>query len=313
VARRVSRPIVKKPAPSKGNGNSVEIIVNCSQRETRIAVLEDSKLMEYRVEREERVVGSIFRGVVQNVLQGMDAAFVDIGLERNAFLYVGDILPEGGDANDDSPANLKRTELRRRKIKELIKPGQEMMVQVTKGPRGNKGARVTTRIALPGRYLVLMPEAGNIGISRKVEDRRERERLRKIGDAITPPGFGIIMRTEAEGHSEAELAGDVAFLVQLWSQVLENAKRMRAPSCVHRDQTLLYRTIRDMFNEDISKMVIDDPEEYEKAHLVARVVSPSMTKKIFLYDRETPVFDVYNVEKDLDRLLQHKVWLKSGG
>lgn len=313
MARRVSRPIVKKPAPSKGNGNSVEIIVNCSQRETRIAVLEDSKLMEYRVEREERVVGSIFRGVVQNVLQGMDAAFVDIGLERNAFLYVGDILPEGGDANDDSPANLKRTELRRRKIKELIKPGQEMMVQVTKGPRGNKGARVTTRIALPGRYLVLMPEAGNIGISRKVEDRRERDRLRKIGDAITPPGFGIIMRTEAEGHSEAELAGDVAFLVQLWSQVLENAKRMRAPSCVHRDQTLLYRTIRDMFNEDISKMVIDDPEEYEKAHLVARVVSPSMTKKIFLYDRETPVFDVYNVEKDLDRLLQHKVWLKSGG
>lgn len=301
----------KKPAPARTSG-SVEIIVNCSQRETRIAVLEDSQLMEYRVEREERVVGSIFKGIVQNVLQGMDAAFVDIGLERNAFLYVGDIVPDAG-IEDDSPAQMKRAELRRRKIKELIKPGQELMVQVTKGPRGTKGARVTTRIALPGRYLVLMPETSNIGVSRKIEDRRERERLRKVGDAIAPKGFGVILRTEAEGRTEAELRADVQFLVQLWSQVLENAKRMRAPACVHKDQTLLYRTIRDMFSEEIDKMVIDDPEEFEKAHLVARVVAPVMTNKIFLYDRETPIFDYYNIEKDLDRLLQHQVRLKSGG
>lgn len=266
--------------------------------------------MEYRCEREDRVVGSIYKGIVQNVLQGMDAAFVDIGLERNSFLYVGDIVPDATD--DSSPANLKRAELRRRKIKELIKPGQELMVQVTKGPRGTKGARVTTRIALPGRYLVVMPEGNNIGVSRKIEDRRERERLRQIGDKIAPKGFGIILRTEAIGRSEAELRADVAFLVQLWSQVMENAKRMRAPACVHRDQTLLYRTIRDMFSEDISKMVIDDPEEFEKAHLVARMVAPTLKEKIFLYDGEEPVFDFYNIEKDLDRLLQHKVWLKSG-
>lgn len=302
---------VSKRTPVEKSSNSVEIIVNCSQRETRIAVLEDHQLMEYRVEREERVIGSIYRGIVQNVLQGMDAAFVDIGLERNSFLYVGDILPEG-DSGDDSPANLKRTELRRRRIKELIKPGQELMVQVTKGPRGTKGARVTTRIALPGRYLVLMPESANIGVSRKIEDRRERERLRKIGDAVCPNGYGVIMRTEAEGRTEAELRSDVAFLVQLWGQVLENAKRVRAPACIHRDQTLLYRTIRDMFSDGIQKMVIDDPEEFEKAHLVGRAVAPSMTSKIFLYDRETPIFDFYNIEKDLDRLLQHKVWLKSG-
>lgn len=267
--------------------------------------------MEYRVEREERVVGSIFKGIVQNVLQGMDAAFVDIGLERNAFLYVGDILPDDPQV-DNSPSGLKRAELRRRKIKELIRPGQEIMVQVTKGPRGTKGARVTTRIALPGRYLVLMPEHNHVGVSRKIDDRRERERLRQIGDTIAPKGFGVIMRTECEGRTEQELRQDVAFLVQLWSQVMEGAKKMRAPACVHRDQTLLYRTIRDMFSEEIEKMVIDDPEEYEKAHMVARLVAPNLASKIFLYDRDEPIFDSYGVEKDLDRLLQHKVWLKSG-
>ncbi len=311
--KRGRKPAVKRTGVTQISGNPrVEIIVNCSARETRIAVLEDQKLMEYRVEREERVVGSIFKGIVQNVLPGMDAAFIDIGLERNAFLYVGDILPEGGD-DDLTPANVKRQELRRRKIKELIRPGQEMMVQVTKGPRGTKGARVTTRIALPGRYLVLMPEGNNVGISRKVEDRRERERLRIIGDKIAPQGFGIILRTEAEGRTEAELRADVMFLAHLWTQVMEGAKKMRAPSCVHRDQTLLYRTIRDMFSGEIDKMVIDDPEEFEKAHMVARSVAPQMSSKIILYDKETPIYDEYSIEKDLEELLQHKVWLKSGG
>ncbi|MBV6458052.1 MAG: Ribonuclease G [Fimbriimonadaceae bacterium] len=273
--------------------------------------MEGGQLMEYRVEREERVVGSIFKGIVQNVLPGMDAAFVDIGLERNAFLYVADIVPDEG--QDNSPASLKRSELRRRKIKELIRPGQEIMVQVTKGPRGTKGARVTTRIALPGRYLVLMPEANNVGVSRKIEDRRERERLRKIGEHIVPDGFGIILRTECEGRTEAELRSDVTFLQHLWDQVMGAAKKMRAPACVHRDQTLLYRTIRDVFSEEISKLVIDDPEEYEKVNLVARMVAPTMRDKTFLYDKETPIFDEYGIERELERLLQHKVWLKSGG
>src|SRR6476619_5970457 len=161
---------------SNGSGNrapKTEIIVNVSNRETRIALLEDGQLMEYRVEREERVVGSIFKGIVQNVLPGMDAAFIDIGLERNAFLHVGDLLPD--EPMDNSPASMKRSELRRRKIKDLLKPGQQLMVQVTKGSRGTKGARVTTRIALPGRYVVLMPEANNVGVSRKIEDRAERD------------------------------------------------------------------------------------------------------------------------------------------
>jgi ribonuclease G len=310
---RVRRKPTDAISSTKSNNGprSVEIIVNCSNRETRIAMLEDGELMEYRVEREERVVGSIFKGIVQNVLPGMDAAFVDIGLERNAFLYVADIIPE--DSHDNSPASLKRSELRRRKIKELIKPGQEIMVQVTKGPRGTKGARVSTRIALPGRYVVLMPEANHVGVSRKIEERAERERLRRIGDRIVPNGFGLIMRTECEGRTEAELKADIVFLQQLWSQVLQVAKHQRAPSIIHRDQTLLYRTVRDLFGDEISRMVIDDPDEYEKVHLAASIVAPGLKDKIVLYDRDTPIFDFYNIERELDRLLEHKVPLKSGG
>jgi ribonuclease G len=267
--------------------------------------------MEYRVEREERVVGSIFKGIVQNVLPGMDAAFVDIGLERNAFLYVGDILPD--DRSDNSPASMRRSELRRRKIKELIKPGQELMVQVTKAPRGTKGARVTTRISLPGRYLVLMPEGGSVGVSRKIEDRKERDRLNRIGAKINPEGFGLILRTECETRSTAELHADVQVLKQLWAQVMESAKRLRAPAVVHRDQTLLYRTIRDVFGDEIDRLVIDDPEEYEKVSMVAGMAAPKLMEKIELYDQEEPIFDHFGIEDDLDRLLEHKVFLKSGG
>lgn len=309
--RRTSRSAGPKKIAANPQAGKIEIVVNVSNRETRIAMLEDGQLMEYRVEREERVVGSIFKGIVQNVLPGMDAAFVDIGLERNAFLYVADILPD--DPTDNTPASIKRSELRRRKIKELIKPGQEIMVQVTKGARGTKGPRVTTRIALPGRYVVLMPEANHLGVSRKIEDRTERERLRKIGDRIAVPGFGLIMRTECETRTEAELKADVQFLQQLWAQVLTNARRRRAPSIIHRDQTLLYRTVRDMFGDEITRMVIDDPDEYEKVHLAASVVAPGLKDKIELYDREEPIFDAYGIERDLERLLQHKVNMKSGG
>ncbi len=295
----------------RGQAPQKEIVVNVSNRETRIALLEDSLLMEYRVEREERVVGSIFKGIVQNVLPGMDAAFVDIGLERNAYLSLADVMPEEG--QDNSPSAMRRSELRRRKIKDLLKPGQQVMVQVTKGPRGTKGARVSTRIALPGRSVVLMPEATSVGVSRKIEDRTERERLRKIGDRIQPAGFGLILRTECEGRTETELKQDVVFLQNLWSDVLKNAKRMRAPATVHKDQTLLFRTLRDMFGEGISRMIIDDPDEYEKVHMVANMVAPHMKDKIQMFDKDMPIFDHYGIEKELDRLMQHKVPLKSGG
>jgi ribonuclease G len=313
IRRRPTQDLARESLNGNNRGKSLqkEIVVNVSNRETRIALLEDSLLMEYRVEREERVVGSIYKGIVQNVLPGMDAAFVDIGLERNAYLSLADVMPEEG--HDNSPSAMRRSELRRRKIKDLLKPGQQVMVQVTKGPRGTKGARVSTRIALPGRSVVLMPEGSSVGVSRKIEDRSERERLRKIGDKILPANFGLILRTECEGRTELELKQDVQFLQSLWSDVLKNATRMRAPATVHKDQTLLFRTLRDMFGEGISKMIIDDPDEYEKVHLVAHMVAPHMTDKIDLFDKDVPIFDFFGIEKELDRLIQHKVPLKSGG
>ncbi|HWP30837.1 MAG TPA: Rne/Rng family ribonuclease [Fimbriimonadales bacterium] len=288
-----------------------EIIVNVTPRETRIAVLEDGQLMELRVEREERIVGSIHKGIVQNVLPGMDAAFVDIGMERNAFLYVADILQEE-ETNGESPASIKRSELRRRQIKDLLKPGQEIMVQVIKGPRGAKGARVSSRIALPGRYVVLLPTASLVSVSRKIENRQERERLRRIGEKLRPEGFGLIIRTECEQKTERELKSDVQFLLATWRQIEENAKRMRAPACVYRDLTLLYRTVRDILSEDVTRCIIDDPDEFERVHAIVSIVNPDLKNRIFLYDGNVPIFDYYGIEKDLEKLLKPKVWLKSG-
>jgi ribonuclease G len=287
----------------------IEIIVDSSLRETRIAVLEDGQLVEYRVEREQRVVGSVYKGIVQNVLPGMDAAFVDIGLERNAFLYVADILPEDGVPKANG---YRRNELRARKIKELIRPGQEMMVQVIKGPRGTKGARVSSRIALPGRFLVLTPEANHVKISRKIESRKERDRLKAIGTKIQPEGFGLIFRTECEGVTERQLKSDVDFLMDAWKKTLEAAKRQQAPCCVYQDTTLLYRTVRDLFGDQIDSLVIDDPDVFEKIHAVASKVAPTLKPKIKLYDKDTPIFDQYNIDQQLDKLLGHRVQLNSG-
>jgi ribonuclease G len=331
---------------------SKEIVVNVGERETRIAVLEDSKLAELHIEREERVVGGIYKARVENVLAGMDAAFVDCGLERNAFLYVGDVLPgmddsgsarssstamavvdeedeeDGEDAVDESAEageptssgrrpgrrnSTRRSVLRHQKIKDVLKIGQELLVQVIKGPRGTKGARVSTRISLPGRYLVLMPEADNIGVSRKIEDNKERDRLKKIGEKLREPGFGIIIRTEAEDKTEAELIADKDFLLKLWRQIQDTARKTRAPALIHQDLTLVYKTIRDVFGSDVQKLILDDPREYEKANELLDMVSPKMRGRIQLYTGEAPVFDHYNIETEIEKSLKRKVWLRSGG
>ncbi|MCC6731292.1 MAG: Rne/Rng family ribonuclease [Chthonomonadales bacterium] len=339
-----------------------EIIINVGERETRTAVTEDGRLVELHIEREERVVGSLFKARVDNVLPGMDAAFVDIGLSRNAFLYVGDVLPtveaagngadgstghdltpteeDEEDEEDDGapeegdeaptapdatpgapvsrrqlrrPRSIRRSVLRQQKIGEVLKVGQELLVQVIKGPRGTKGARVSTRVSLPGRYLVLMPEADNIGVSRKIEDAKERERLKKIGDTLREPGFGIIIRTEAEDKTEQDLQGDKDFLIKLWKQIQETALKADAPAIVHQDLTLIYKTIRDVFGSDVSRLVIDDPVEYEKANELLEMVSPKLRGRIHLYTGDAPIFDHFNVEADIDRTLKRKVWLRSGG
>lgn len=472
-----------------------DIIVNVGERETRIAVVEDDKLVELQIERDERVVSSLYKCRVANVLPGLDAAFVDIGLDRNAFLAVGDVVPTGedsgstaggsgggrrprfardrrdnpapipstlprnsapsaasdnsqgtdrtveidaeatfpesvsteslfadntaadgmstydereyvvsravfedderieadllqlesdleleeqdvdeedgtgeddgedgedgsseeenGDENNEEQENAestlmgddearssrpsrsdsprsegrntgrndgrnqgrdtRRVTLRQQNIKDVLKVGQEVLVQVIKGPRSTKGARVSTRISLPGRYLVLMPDANNLGVSRKVEDVKERDRLKKIGDNIRVPGFGLIIRTEAEDKTEQELRQDMEFLIQNWRQIQENMRTMRAPALVFSDLTLLYKTIRDVFGSDVSKLTIDDPAEYEKAHELLDRISPNLKGRIHLYDGTQPIFDKYGLETEIERLLKRKVFLKSGG
>ncbi len=194
-----------------------------------------------------------------------------------------------------------------------MKVGQELLVQVIKGPRSTKGARVSTRISLPGRYLVLMPEADNLGVSRKIEDPKERDRLKKIGDKLREPGFGLIIRTEAEEQTEQELRQDKDFLMQTWREVQERTKTVRAPYLVQSDLTLLYKTIRDVFGSDVSKLVIDEPAEYEKANELLDRLSPKLKGRIHLYDGVQPIFDAYKLEDEMARLLKRKVLMKSGG
>jgi ribonuclease G len=288
---------------------SKEIIVNVDTRETRVALIESGKLVELHIEREERVVGSIYKCKVSNVLPGMDAAFVDIGLERNAFLYVADILPE---ADEEYPSG-RRDRDRNLKIKDMLKVGQEVLVQVIKGPRGTKGARVSTRVSLPGRYLVLMPDADNIGISRKIEEGGERDRLKRIADNFKPLGYGVIVRTEAEGKSEIELRQDLEFLLRMWNQVQEKSRKIRAPGLVHQDLSLIYKTIRDVFSSEVTKMLVDSPVDYEKAVELIELLSPKMKSRIQLYSESEPIFERFAIESEIERLLRHKVWLKSGG
>jgi ribonuclease G len=288
---------------------SKEIIVNVDTRETRIAIVESGRLVELHVEREERVVGSIYKCKVANVLAGMDAAFVDIGLDRNAFLYVADVLPE----MDDEFPTARKEPGKAVRIKDVLKPGQEVLVQVVKGPRGSKGARVSTRISLPGRYLVLMPESDNVGISRKIESDAERDRLKKLADNIRPLGFGMIVRTEAEGRAESELRNDLDFLMRMWTQIQEKAAKVSAPGLVHQDLSLIYKTIRDAFGSDVSKMMIDSPVDYEKAVELLELISPKMRSRLHLYDDPEPIFKRFAVDAEIDSLLRRKVWLKSGG
>jgi ribonuclease G len=288
---------------------SKELIVNAGTRETRVALIDAGKLVELHVEREEQVAGSIYKSKVANVLPGMDAAFVDIGLERNAFLYAGDILPEA----DEELPQAKSESQRGVNIKDLCKVGQELVVQVVKAPRGTKGARVSTRISLPGRYLVLMPDSDNIGVSRKVEDRTERDRLKKIADKIKPIGYGIIVRTEAEGKGERDLSKDLDFLIKMWDQIQVRIKSSGAPAIVHQDLSLVYRTIRDVFGSDVHKLIIDSKDEYQKALELVGLLSPRQKSRVVLYDEPEPIFERFSIEMEIDRLLKRKVWLKSGG
>ncbi|HET6781379.1 MAG TPA: Rne/Rng family ribonuclease [bacterium] len=286
---------------------SKEIIANIEPFETRVAVLEDGQLVNFFVERGEPLAGNIYKGRVANVLPGMEAAFIDIGLERNAFLHVGDVRAQrlAGEEVDDS--------FGRGAIAERLRVGQEILVQVTKEPMGTKGARVTTYVALPAYYLVLMPTVNYVGVSRRIERDQERRRLRQLADKLRPKGMGVIVRTAAEGASEKDLADDIQFLLQVWSRVEERSKTGRAPTLVYQDLRLIRRVVRDLFTDDVARFLIDSPEEFQRVQDLVASFAPKLKARLSLHSASEPVFEALGVERELEKALRRKVWLRSGG
>ena len=246
-----------------------------------------------------------------NVLPGMQAAFIDIGEEKNAFLYVDDaLLPPNLEDTDAAP---KVSRKKRQTITDLVRQGQEVMVQVVKEAIGTKGARVTRHVTFPGRYLVLMPTVSYVGVSRRITDEDERQRLRKIARSIKPKDMGIIIRTVAEKKSEDE-PSEIWTSRQAVEKVQRRAHSAKAPALIHQDLGLVFRVVRDELNQDTTRMLVDDVHTYGKVLDLLDSVSPEMKDRVIFYrDREYPLFQLYGVDAAIDKALQRQVWLKSGG
>lgn len=294
-----------------------EIVVNVTEEETRVALLEDQTLVELYIERSlsQRLVGNIYKGRVENVLPGMQAAFVDIGMEKNAFLYVEEALPARSPAewNEGESENIRANMVHpRANITDVVKEGQNLLVQITKEPIGTKGPRVTTHITLPGRYLVLMPTVDYVGISRRIESESERDRLREIADRIRPNSTGVIVRTVAEGMEEEELRHDMLFLSRLWKKIQNRAASGPIPNLVHKDLELVLRILRDLFTEDIDRLLIDSRLAYEKVLDLVEIIGPQLKHKIQLIEG-ADLFAQYNLDMETEKALRRKVWLKCGG
>ena len=304
------------------------IVINADGPETRVALVEGGYLGELYIERkrERGIAGNIYKGRVERVLPGMQAAFVNIGLEKSAYLHVSDVrgTPDDlkrllagdsqrhGNDDDEEAADAARVGSGAR-IEDLLKEGQEIVVQVTKEPISTKGARTTRYVSLPGRHLVFMPTVDHVGISRRIGSDKERRRLREIVDSMRPAGSGFIVRTVAEGVSERELKSDMEFLIKLWNEVVRRAEGARCPALIYNDLDLLLRTVRDLFTADVAKMIIDSRSEYDRVKKFISAMMPDFTGHIELYDGTDPIFDGYGIEIEIDRALERKVWLKSGG
>ena len=279
------------------------IIVNIVPEETCMAVVEDHELLEIEVERASHthLVGNIYHGHVQNVLPGMQAAFVDIGSDKNAFLYVGS-LPKGTKSK-----NLPGI------ISQPVHIGQNLPIQIIKDAIGTKGPRATTHLSLPGRHVVLMPTSAYIGISRRIEEADERERLREIAERICPEHMGLIVRTAAHGKSEAALRADVKYLIRLWESLMARNRLSKPPTLLYRDADLLIRIVRDLFTEDIDALILDDAAAYQRIVDLVQYVSPELAGRIQLYEGRVPIFREYHIEDEIDKLGEREVELKSGG
>lgn len=309
-----------------------ELVINVAEHETRVALLEDGTIVELFVDRkdESNIAGNIYKGRVQRVLPGMQAAFVDIGLNQAAFIHVRDVLGgvdqeyEGffleneGEENalcdtpvsDEKPnENSAKTHL----IEEMLAEGQEILVQVSKSPLGSKGARVTSHISLPGRFLVLMPTSDHVGISRRIEDEAERKRLKNTILELKNDTFGYIARTVSEGLAGEKIYYEMNFLKNLWEKLQCKYRKLSAPALLHQELSVVLRAVRDLFTHEADKLVIDSRSGYESVLSFLDEFMPNLKDSIELYEGTEPIFDAYNLEGDISRALKKKVWLKSGG
>ncbi len=297
-----------------------EYVINVEPLETRIALLEDKRLAELIIDRQESksVVGNIYKGKVDSVVQGIQAAFINIGFEKNGFLYVSDISTpdiEGDFVYENGAARvhggLKRP--RQLSIDKLLRKGQEIMVQVCKDTLGTKGVRLTNYITLPGRYVVFMPTVKNIGISRKIEDEHERERLKRILQSIRPKDGGLILRTAGEGKQKADFLADLRYVTRLWEKIKGKMESVKAPCLIHEDLSPILRLIRDCFTNEVQRLTIDSESEYSRILSFLDGFAPSLKKRCRLYRGKKPLFDKMGIEAEIEKALQRIVPLKSGG
>ena len=288
---------------------STVIFTNMTPYETRVAVREDGVLVELLVERsrERSIVGSLFKGRISRVLPGMQAAFVDIGLDRDAFLYVDDVaetLEEEGLEPEELPPAAP--------IEDLLRAGQELVVQITRELGAGKGPRATSHVTIPGRYLVLLPDSTHLGISRRITDAAERERLRSLLSEIPHTG-GLIVRTAGEGRERADFLADLGMLETMWHQLRRRAEEVNAPCLLHQDLDLALRAARDLTGPQLAELWIDEPDGYERVVEFLDRVQPEMVSRVKLYRRQMDMFEAFGIETELDHALQPKVWLRSGG
>lgn len=310
-----------------------ELIINAAPYETRVALLENGTVVEFHIGRsaERSFVGNIYKGRVVRVLPGMQAAFVDIGLDRTAFLYVTDVydhFPEfemmlGRADNEEQGENLEPCPTEEEQplhyipppfqIEDLLHEGQEIMVQVAKEPLGTKGARVTSHISLPGRHLVLMPTMNHVGISRRIRDEAERRRLKDLIEALRPPGVGFIARTVSESASVEDLQAEMEFLIRLWANIQKRASSLLIPCLVHEDLDITLRAVRDLFTQDVRRLVVDSKAAHERILSFIETFAHHLKPCLEFYDQPMPIFDAFGIELEMSRAQGKKVWLKSGG
>jgi ribonuclease G len=319
---------------------SAELIINSDTFETRVALVENGQVAELYVERssDRGIGGNIYKGRIVRVLPGMQAAFVDINLDKAAFLYVSDVYhpvedmerlflasekpdsesrePEEAGAAVDHGMNggIEIRELHdQTPIEDRLQEGQEILVQVAKEPIGHKGARITTHITLPGRHLVFMPTMDHVGVSRRIENEKERKRLRETMCSIKPPVCGFIVRTAAEGAESEKLQAEMEFLLKLWQSIQRRSERAAVPSLVYQELDITLRAVRDLFTKEVDRLVIDSYSEYRKVLGFTESYMPSLQSSVELYEGDEPIFDAYGIEMEVQRALSKKIWLKSGG